>query len=105
MNLSRPTTLIILAAFFVCGSFARSSAQAQESFRIAYGGYNETAGPMWIGIEKGFFRSEHSGSFFCLRFVCPLVGASAGELSYRLWRLQRDRRTDVDWDRNRFLQI
>ena len=56
MNLSRPTTLIILAAFFVCGSFARSSAQAQESFRIAYGGYNETAGPMWIGIEKGFFK-------------------------------------------------
>jgi NitT/TauT family transport system substrate-binding protein len=29
---------------------------AQEAFRVSYGGYNETATPMWTGIEKGFFK-------------------------------------------------
>jgi len=58
MNLSRPATLIVLAAFFVGGPFTRLPAQAQESFRLAYGGFNETAGPMWVGIEKGFFKKQ-----------------------------------------------
>jgi len=34
----------------------QSSGFAQETFRISYGGYNETAAPMWVGIEKGFFK-------------------------------------------------
>jgi ABC-type nitrate/sulfonate/bicarbonate transport system substrate-binding protein len=29
---------------------------AQESFRVSYGGYNETAAPMWVGIDKGLFK-------------------------------------------------
>ena len=32
------------------------SAYAQEPLRVAYGGYNESAAPMWVGIEKGFFK-------------------------------------------------
>ncbi len=32
------------------------SAYAQESLRIAYGGYNESATPMWVGIDKGIFK-------------------------------------------------
>lgn len=35
---------------------ASAVAQAPESFRVSYGGYNETAAPMWVGIEKGIFR-------------------------------------------------
>ena len=31
-------------------------AYAQESFRVSYGGYNETAAPMWVGIDKGLFK-------------------------------------------------
>jgi ABC-type nitrate/sulfonate/bicarbonate transport system substrate-binding protein len=31
-------------------------AQTPERFRVSYGGYNETATPMWVGIEKGIFR-------------------------------------------------
>ena len=34
----------------------QSSGFAQETFRISYGGYNETAAPMWVGTEKGFFK-------------------------------------------------
>jgi ABC-type nitrate/sulfonate/bicarbonate transport system substrate-binding protein len=39
----------------VLGNFF-SVAQAQEQFRVSYGGYNETAAPMWVGIERGFFK-------------------------------------------------
>jgi ABC-type nitrate/sulfonate/bicarbonate transport system substrate-binding protein len=31
-------------------------ADAQEPFRVSYGGYNETAAPMWVGTDKGFFK-------------------------------------------------
>ena len=31
-------------------------AQTLERFRVSYGGYNETATPMWVGIDKGIFR-------------------------------------------------
>lgn len=31
-------------------------AQTPERFRVSYGGYNETATPMWVGIERGIFR-------------------------------------------------
>ncbi len=56
MDISRTAIVIIATAVFVCCSLAGSSACAQETFRVAYGGYNETAGPMWVGIEKGFFK-------------------------------------------------
>jgi ABC-type nitrate/sulfonate/bicarbonate transport system substrate-binding protein len=36
--------------------FAQPSCFAQEIFRLSYGGYNETAAPMWVGIEKGIFK-------------------------------------------------
>jgi ABC-type nitrate/sulfonate/bicarbonate transport system substrate-binding protein len=32
------------------------SSYAQEISRVSYGGYNETAAPMWVGIEKGIFK-------------------------------------------------
>jgi ABC-type nitrate/sulfonate/bicarbonate transport system substrate-binding protein len=33
-----------------------SSLQAQERLLISYGGFNETVGPMWVGVEQGFFK-------------------------------------------------
>lgn len=30
--------------------------RADDAFRISYGGYNETAAPMWVGIERGIFK-------------------------------------------------
>ena len=35
---------------------ADAPARAQEAFRISYGGYNESAAPMWVGIERGLFK-------------------------------------------------
>jgi ABC-type nitrate/sulfonate/bicarbonate transport system substrate-binding protein len=35
---------------------APAFAQTLETFRVSYGGYNETAAPMWVGIDKGVFR-------------------------------------------------
>lgn len=29
---------------------------AQDKILISYGGFNETAGPLWVGTEKGFFK-------------------------------------------------
>ena len=58
MNLSRTAIWIVAAAYLAFGWFAGSSARAEEAFRVAYGGYNETAGPMWVGIEKGIFRKH-----------------------------------------------
>ncbi len=31
-------------------------ARAEDAFRVSYGGYNETAAPMWVGIERGIFK-------------------------------------------------
>ena len=47
-----------LLGVFLC-IFARylaPIAYGQENFRVSYGGYNETAAPMWVGIDKGFFK-------------------------------------------------
>jgi ABC-type nitrate/sulfonate/bicarbonate transport system substrate-binding protein len=41
-------------ASLVC--YFPSSSHSQEVFRISYGGYNETAAPMWVGIDKGLFK-------------------------------------------------
>jgi NitT/TauT family transport system substrate-binding protein len=32
------------------------AAQGQERFRVSYGGFNETATSMWVGIERGMFK-------------------------------------------------
>lgn len=59
MNLSRPAIWVIAAAYLAFGWFAGSSARAEEAFRIAYGGYNETAGTMWVGIIDTNLRDEN----------------------------------------------
>ncbi|HET8562544.1 MAG TPA: ABC transporter substrate-binding protein [Candidatus Binatia bacterium] len=33
-----------------------SVSQAQDRLLISYGGFNETVGPMWVGVEKGLFK-------------------------------------------------
>lgn len=37
-------------------ALASAQVRAQEMFRISYGGYNESATPMWVGIERGIFK-------------------------------------------------
>ena len=31
-------------------------AYSQDRFRVSYGGFNESAASMWVGIERGFFK-------------------------------------------------
>jgi NitT/TauT family transport system substrate-binding protein len=47
---------MILALLLSALIAAAASAQTLDSFRVSYGGYNETAAPMWIGIDKGIFK-------------------------------------------------
>src|ERR1051325_4408410 len=44
-----------IAFFLLLGIFA-ADLNAAGPLLIAYGGFNETMAPMWVGIEKGFFR-------------------------------------------------
>ena len=48
---------LVARAFILSAILATSApAQTMETFRVSYGGYNETAAPMWIGIDKGIFK-------------------------------------------------
>jgi len=44
--------MLIVTGIFAAPAFA----QTQETFRVSYGGYNETAAPMWVGIDRGIFK-------------------------------------------------
>src|SRR4030095_3642120 len=45
-------TVLVLATV---AAFGKSSC-AQDKILMSYGGFNETAGPLWVGMEKGFFK-------------------------------------------------
>ena len=55
MTLSKSFAMI-LALLLSAVIAAAASAQTLDSFRVSYGGYNETAAPMWVGIDKGIFK-------------------------------------------------
>jgi len=53
---SRPLSLIrslVIFSFLLSGA-----AHAAGPLLIAYGGFNETMSPLWVGIEKGLFRKH-----------------------------------------------
>lgn len=49
-------SLVLGEIVLSCLGLFYGAAWAQEQFRVSYGGYNETAAPMWVGIERGFFK-------------------------------------------------
>jgi ABC-type nitrate/sulfonate/bicarbonate transport system substrate-binding protein len=55
MTLSKSFAMI-LALLLSALIAAAAAAQTLDSFRVSYGGYNETAAPMWVGIDKGIFK-------------------------------------------------
>ena len=63
MALSR--FLKAIAGITILSSFAAASALAQtaDRFRVSYGGYNETAAPMWVGNRKGNFQEVRHRRF------------------------------------------
>jgi ABC-type nitrate/sulfonate/bicarbonate transport system substrate-binding protein len=48
---------IIIVGSIATGSLA-ISAQADERVLVAYAGHNESAAPMWVGIEAGLFKKR-----------------------------------------------
>src|ERR1051326_7625965 len=53
-RLRRSLQLSLLVAGFTLALAAQTF--AQERILISDGGFNETVGPMWVGVEKGIFR-------------------------------------------------
>jgi len=47
-----------LASVLIGVFFLQSTASAAGPLLIAYGGFNETMAPLWIGIERGLFRKH-----------------------------------------------
>jgi NitT/TauT family transport system substrate-binding protein len=56
MTRLRSPAALVATALFTFTLCLASIAAAQEPFRVSYGGYNETAAPMWLGTDKGFFK-------------------------------------------------
>jgi ABC-type nitrate/sulfonate/bicarbonate transport system substrate-binding protein len=52
----RPVAILWKITLIGVAIFLSSLSYAQEAFRVSYGGYNETAAPMWVGIERGIFK-------------------------------------------------
>ena len=48
--------LIVLALF--ANLFLAASAHGAGPVLVAYGGFNETMAPMWVGVEKGLFKKH-----------------------------------------------
>jgi NitT/TauT family transport system substrate-binding protein len=50
-------TYSLFVIFSIFGNFAAVSlSQAEDKILIAYGGQNETVGPMWAAVDKGLFK-------------------------------------------------
>ncbi len=45
-----------LAVFIIAVASLAAPAHGAGPLLIAYGGFNETMAPMWVGVEKGFFK-------------------------------------------------
>jgi len=52
----RRSVPIFAWALIALGQFLLTPSVAQERFRVSYGGFNETATSMWVGIERGLFK-------------------------------------------------
>jgi len=48
----------VIAAVILSTGFLISSVQADEKVLVAYAGHNETAAPMWVGIDHGLFKKR-----------------------------------------------
>ena len=47
-----------IIAVILCTGLLIHSAQANENILVAYAGHNETAAPMWVGIDHGLFKKR-----------------------------------------------
>lgn len=57
MQLSKKCTLFVTLAL-IANLAAVSPPRAEDKLLIAYGGQNETVGPMWVAVDKGLFKKH-----------------------------------------------
>jgi len=80
-----------LLGAFLCIStmYLAMAAYAQENFRVSYGGYNETAAPMWVGIDRGFFKKYGvDGSMIQVRSGSLSIAALVSREVEAVWPAQ-----------------
>src|SRR3990170_3622294 len=74
---------IIIAASIFSGSLA-ISAFAEEKVLVAYAGHNETAAPMWVGIETGLFKRRGLNVGMLQLRSGPIMMATLGSGSFQV---------------------
>lgn len=50
--------LLLAGGLALCFSLLAGEANAAGPLLIAYGGFNETMAPLWVGVEKGLFKKH-----------------------------------------------
>jgi NitT/TauT family transport system substrate-binding protein len=56
MRLAANHRLLVAVMSSLLNIAALSVAHAQDKILMSYGGFNETVGPMWVGVDKGLFK-------------------------------------------------
>ena len=57
MNPCRKSWTFTALVFLLLNFSLLPTPQAQEKILMSYGGFNETVGPMWVSVDKGFFKN------------------------------------------------
>jgi ABC-type nitrate/sulfonate/bicarbonate transport system substrate-binding protein len=89
MTITKRVSSLLGAFLFIFTVYANTIAYAQENFRVSYGGYNETAAPMWVGIDKGFFKKYGiDGSMIQVRSGALSIAALVSREVEAVWPAQ-----------------
>ena len=89
MTITKRVSSLPGAFLFIFTVYANTIAYAQENFRVSYGGYNETAAPMWVGIDKGFFKKYGiDGSMIQVRSGALSIAALVSREVEAVWPAQ-----------------
>ena len=89
MTVPKRVSSLLGAFLFIFTVYTNTIAYAQENFRVSYGGYNETAAPMWVGIDKGFFKKYGiDGSMIQVRSGALSIAALVSREVEAVWPAQ-----------------
>ena len=75
--LSCALSLIIFSLLLIANAYAAGP------LLIAYGGFNETMSPWWVGIEKGLFRKHGFDPQVLQTRSGPIMMATLADSSFR----------------------
>jgi NitT/TauT family transport system substrate-binding protein len=89
MTFTRRVASLLGAFLGIITMYLSMTAYAQENLRVSYGGYNETAAPMWVGIDRGFFKKHGiDGSMIQVRSGALSIAALVSREVEAVWPAQ-----------------